>query len=236
MNDSAASIVAMNAKLAGMPFDFAFLGGSVLSVLVNDPTVDTIRVTKDVDVLVDVRTRRDFHRGERELEARGFKHDTSEDAPICRWIADGITVDVLPIREEVLGWKSRWFEEALAAAETRSINGTAVRIVSAPFFVALKLEAFEDRGMGDFISSTDFEDVICLFNGRIGLVDEILAESIVREGIVERFARYIQDEALEDAILGFVQTESEPEWRFSEIMSAFKRLANSQTLSIEVQK
>jgi len=228
MTDNVASIVAMNAKLAGMPFDFAFLGGSVLSVLVNDPTVDAIRVTKDVDVIVDVRTRRDFHRGERELEARGFKHDTREDAPICRWIADGITVDFLPIREEVLGWKSRWFEEALASAQTRNLEGTTVRIVTAPFFVALKLEAFEDRGKGDFVSSTDFEDVICLFNGRIGIVDEILAEPVVREGIVERFARYIHDESLEDAVLGFVQTENEPERRFSEIMASFKRLASSK--------
>ena len=110
MNEIAASIVALNERLKGVPFEFAFLGGSVLSLLVNDPTADTIRVTKDIDILANIRTRTAFHREERTLEARGFRHDTSEDAPICRWIADGIVVDVLPVREEVLGWKSRWFE------------------------------------------------------------------------------------------------------------------------------
>ena len=116
MNEIATSIVALNERLKGVSFEFAFLGGSVLSLLVNDPTADTIRVTKDIDIVANIRTRTAFHREERTLEARGFRHDTSEDAPICRWIADGIVVDVLPVREEVLGWKSRWFEEALKSA------------------------------------------------------------------------------------------------------------------------
>ena len=196
-----------------------------MSLLVNDPTVDAIRVTKDVDVVVGVRTRNEFHREERELEALGFKHDTSEDAPLCRWLADGIEVDVLPVREEVLGWKSDWFEQALLAARKGDIEGHVVKVVTAPFFVALKLEAFEDRGNGDFIASTDFEDVICLFNGRPGVVDEIFSETAVCNGIRTKFSRYIKNADLEDAVLGFVQTESCPEERFRAIMSAFRRLA-----------
>ena len=216
MNEIATSIVALNERLKGVSFEFAFLGGSVLSLLVNDPTADTIRVTKDIDIVANIRTRTAFHREERTLEARGFRHDTSEDAPICRWIADGIVVDVLPVREEVLGWKSRWFEE---------IEGTPVRVVSPPFFVALKLEAFEDRGRGDFVGSTDFEDVICLFNGRGTLVNEIMAEPIVCPAISEKFATYLGNPDIEDAVMGFVQTESRPEDRFAAIMSAFRKLA-----------
>lgn len=225
MNEIVASIVSLNEKLAGTSFDYAFLGGSVLSILVNDPTIDAIRVTKDIDVVVGVRTRSEFHREERELEARGFRHDTSDDAPICRWLADGIVVDVLPAREEVLGWRSQWFEQALQAAQVVDIEGCLIKVVTAPFFVALKLEAFEDRGNSDFISSTDFEDVICLFNGRRNVVDEIMAETVVCNGIRSKFSRYMQNADLEDAVLGFVQTESDPEERFRAIMSAFRRLA-----------
>lgn len=226
MNSIAASIVALNQKLLGAPFDFAFLGGSVLSLLVNDPTADTIRVTMDVDIIADVRTRADFHREERELESRGFSHDTREGAPVCRWVSDGIVVDVLPIRQEVLGWNSTWFEEALRAAKVIEIEGHPVKVISAPFFVALKLEAFEERGMGDFIGSTDFEDVICLFNGRRTIVDEILSEPAICAGITERFARYIKIPDLEDAVMGFVQTESDPERRYADIMGAFRLLAD----------
>lgn len=227
MNEIATAIVALNERLKRASFDYAFLGGSVLSLLVNDVMADEIRVTKDVDVVAGIRTRKEFHRGERELEACGFRHDMSEDAPVCRWTADGIVIDVLPVREEVLGWKSRWFDEALRSAKIVNVEGHEVKVVSAPFFVALKLEAFEDRGKADFITSTDFEDIICLFNGRHSLVDEILSEEVVREGICSRFARYVLDPTLEDAVLGFVQTESDSEMRFESIMNAMRSLAVS---------
>ena len=61
------SIMKLDDALSGVPFDFAFLGGSVLSLLVTDKTADAIRVTKDVDVMVDVKNRREFH-GAPELE------------------------------------------------------------------------------------------------------------------------------------------------------------------------
>lgn len=225
MNEIAASIVALDQKLSGAPFEYAFIGGSVLSLLVNDPTVDAIRVTKDLDVIVGVKTRSDFHKEERELERRGFAHDTREDAPICRWRIDDIVVDILPVREEVLGWKSKWFEAALRSAQPLQIDGRPVKVITAPFFVALKLEAFEDRGRGDFIASTDFEDVICLFNGRRTVVDEILADATVGRDIAEKFSKYLSNRDMEDAVSGFVQTEINPDESFEAIMSAFRRLA-----------
>lgn len=139
------AIVKLDSRLSGVPFEFAFLGGSVLTLFVTDKSADAIRVTKDVDIVMSIRTRKEYHMADSELELRGFRHDTREGAPICRWILDDVTVDVLPIREDVLGWKSRWFEESLAAAETIQIGASLVRIVTPPYFVALKLEAFEDQ-------------------------------------------------------------------------------------------
>ena len=156
MNSITASIVALNQKLLGAPFDYAFLGGSVLSLLVNDPSADAIRVTMDVDIIADMRTRKDFHKEERELEA------------------------------------------------------------------------FEERGRQDFIGSTDFEDVICLFNGRKTIVDEILSEPTICHGISEKFARYVKMPDFEDAVMGFVQTERDSSRRYIDIMAAFKRLAEHQ--------
>ena len=226
MDEMTAAIAELDERLKNVSFDFAFLGGSVLSLLINDPSVDSVRVTKDVDIIVDVRTRKDFHAEERELEALGFRHDTREGAPICRWLVGDLAVDVLPVREEVLGWHSKWFDAALDTAQMLKVGNRQVKVVSAPFFVALKLEAFEDRGQSDFLCSTDFEDVICLFNGRPGIVEEILSEPTVGAGIANKFAEYVKSDDLEDAVLGFVQTESNPEVRFDLIMSAFRRLAS----------
>ena len=225
MNVIEESVLKLDVKLRDVGFDRAFLGGSVLSLLVTDPMVDTVRVTKDVDVMMGVRTRKEFHALDATLERLGFTHDLREDAPICRWICDGITVDVLPIREEVLGWNSRWFEEALANAVPIMCQGHPVKVVSAPYFVALKLEAFEERGNRDFIASTDFEDVICLFNGRESIVHEIAECDSLKAKLAGRFTSYLQSPDLKDAIEGFVQTESNPELRFKQILDRFTAVA-----------
>ena len=219
------AILKLDAKLSSSNLHYAFLGGSVLSLLVTDSSAAAIRVTKDIDVMVNVRTRKDFRAAERTLEALGFRHDTREDAPICRWVCDGVTVDVLPIRQEVLGWNSRWFEEALAAPMTIICGGREIKVVSAPYFVALKLEAFEERGQKDFLGSTDFEDVICLFNGRESIVDEIASCDALRAGLAAKFSEYLESPELDDAVEGFVQTESNPENRKRCIKERFWKVA-----------
>ncbi len=226
MNAVAESIAKLDARLECAPFDFAFIGGSALSLLVTDARADAIRVTKDIDIIADIRSRKAFHDAERLLESMGFRHDTREGAPICRWIYEGITVDVLPIREEVLGWRSRWFPEALTSATSVECSGKAIRVVSAPFFVMLKLEAFEERGHGDFLASTDFEDVICLFNGRESIVEEIEGEPVLGSHIGAKFREYLKADELDDAVEGFVQTEDDPEGRKVEILDRFRRVAS----------
>jgi len=219
------AILKLNVRLKEIPFDYAFLGGSVLSLLITDIEADTIRVTKDVDVMMNIRTRKEYHLVDRMLEAIGFVHDTRDEAPICRWIYDGVTVDVLPIREDVLGWKSKWFEEALNESTMVVCKDLPIRVISAPYFVALKLEAFEDRGKKDFFTSTDFEDIICLFNGRDTIVDEIKTCEKLRDGLASKFREYLSYRDMEDAVEGFVQTENESERRKNGIMERFKAVA-----------
>lgn len=220
------AILKLDRRLEGVQFEFAFLGGSVLSLLVTNPDVDAIRVTKDVDVMMNIRTRSEFHKADKMLERLGFRHDTREDAPICRWIYDDVTVDVLPTTEDVLGWNSKWFAEALAESALITVGRRKVRVVTAPYFVAFKLEAFEDRGAGDFVTSADFEDVICLFNGRDSIVDEIAACDRVRAGLAGKFAGYLNSSELEDAVEGFVQTEADPEVRKEKILRMFRAVAD----------
>ena len=71
-------------RLDPLDFSFAFLGGAVLCLLVEHPELMEIRPTKDVDVIVEVVTLRDFYAMEERLRAGGFQHDVSEGAPICR--------------------------------------------------------------------------------------------------------------------------------------------------------
>jgi len=108
---------------------------------------------------------------------------------------------------------------------TITCENRTVRIVSAPYFVALKIEAFEDRGKRDFLISTDFEDIICLFNGRETIVEEIADCPKLRKALAARFKEYIACRDLEDAIAGFVQTEDNPEFRKDAILKRFKAVS-----------
>lgn len=76
--------------------ELVFVGGAVAGLLITDPAMPAIRPTEDVDLLVQSLTLADYHRVEKQLVARGFVHDMSPDAPVCRWLADGIKVDVMP--------------------------------------------------------------------------------------------------------------------------------------------
>ena len=77
------------------------------------------------------------------------------------------------------------------------------------------------RNVRDFLMSSDFEDVICLFNGRASIVGEIASCELLKAPLSQKFAEYLKCPDLEDAVEGFVQTESNPERRRKNIMSAF---------------
>ena len=72
MTAAEADILTLDRKLQGVRFQYAFIGGAVLSLLVDDPEADSIRVTKDVDVVMNIRTRAEFHDADEILLQMGF--------------------------------------------------------------------------------------------------------------------------------------------------------------------
>jgi predicted nucleotidyltransferase len=129
---------------------FVFVGGAVRGLLMTDPAAPPERPTDDVDVIVEVASTVEFYRLGAELRAIGFREDASAGAPICRWLVDEVRVDVMPTTGSVLGFNNRWYPDAMATAVEATIRGQRIRIVDAPHFCATKLDAFADRGGGDF--------------------------------------------------------------------------------------
>ncbi|WP_425476603.1 hypothetical protein [Pseudoxanthomonas spadix] len=85
----------------------------------------------------------------------------------------------MPTDASVLGFSNNWYGEAIATAQEIALrNGLKIRLVSAPAFVATKLEAFLSRGKGDFLSSHDLEDVLNVVDGRPELSQELAAASL----------------------------------------------------------
>ena len=68
-----------------------------------------------------------------------------------------------------------------------------INLVSAPCFLATKLEAFqqpEREGAGDVFVSRDFADLVSVLDGRSSLVEEIAAAPAeLRDFLVESFDR-----------------------------------------------
>jgi hypothetical protein len=52
--------------------DFVFVGGCATALLVTSIRAQSVRVTTDVDVVVDVTSIREYHALERRIAARGF--------------------------------------------------------------------------------------------------------------------------------------------------------------------
>jgi hypothetical protein len=138
----------------------AFVGGATLELLITDAGAGPVRPTDDVDVVLPVRTRREFLEDVSDaLRRAGFKHDLRDDAPICRWIVEGVTVDVMPTDESILGFANRWYEAGLRHAQRVELEPRLeVRIFAGPYFLATKIEAFKDRGRGDFLRSIALRD------------------------------------------------------------------------------
>ncbi len=80
----------------------------------------------------------------------------------------------MPDKKEILRFSNRWYSQALDNADLFQLpSGLMVKILSPPYFVAAKLEAWTGRGRNDPLSSHDLEDILNLIDGRKELLEEI---------------------------------------------------------------
>ena len=64
----------------------------------------------------------------------------------------------MPTDERILGFSNHWYIPVLASARPMEIAGLGLRVATAVYFLAMKLEAFHGRGNDDVMSSHDLED------------------------------------------------------------------------------
>ncbi len=119
-----------------------FIGGAAAGLLITDMGMPSVRRTDDVDVIAPIQALEEYYQLEVQLRQRGFVPDLRPHAPVCRWIVEDITVDLMPTREEVLGFANQWYGLAVSTAQVlRLPSGLKIKVVRVPEFVATKLEA-----------------------------------------------------------------------------------------------
>ena len=111
LNDPNRLILSRVARALGdLRESLVFVGGCSTGVLVTAIRAQTIRPTDDVDMVVQAATAREYHEVEVLLSERGFVHDMSADAPICRWRYEGYRG-----RFDAVGEKCAGFCESLVS-------------------------------------------------------------------------------------------------------------------------
>jgi len=191
-------------RMEPLETNFVFLGGAVIELLVDNPTVSELRPTKDVDVVAEVLTTAGFYALESKLRDAGFAHDSSEGAPLCRWLVNGHRVDIMPVEASPLGMNTRWFREALEFSTVKNLgDGLLARVVSAPIFIATKLEAYRDRGRRDFQASHDIEDIVSVIDGCADIAEQIsCAPEAVRDFVAGELGGWMGRPDWTDLIAG----------------------------------
>lgn len=183
--------------------EVVFVGGSSAAFLITDEDIVTVRPTLDVDIIVEVMNLPDYYRFENRLRKLGFEPDP--DGPMCRFLVDGIIVDVMPDNEDILGFSNRWYRTAIDTAEKHSIGDIEIRVVSAPLFLATKLEAHHGRSEGDYLGSHDMEDILAVVDGRPTIIRDCFnAPDGVKAYLHDNFAALLADDEFVNILPGFV--------------------------------
>lgn len=154
-----------------------FVGGCTTALLITDEfTVEQVRHTEDVDLIVSVIGYVEYNRLKEQLQSKGFKETplTEEGWPICAMKLGDLRVDIMPDNETILGFSNRWYKYAMESAIDYALDETlSIKVVNPIAFVATKLEAYKGRGNQDPLGSQDIEDFLNLVDGRESLATEI---------------------------------------------------------------
>jgi len=209
--------------------ELVFVGGCATGLLIDEEAAPSVRPTYDVDAIAEITSYAAYASFSARLRQPGFVEDTREGAPVCRWLQDRTTLDVMPLAEDVFGFSNRWYAAAMKTAAAFELEPKlTIRLVTAPCFVATKLEAFRKRGRNDFLGSRDLDDVMSVVDGRPGLVSEIEAQSAeLRRYIRAEFGRLLRSTRFLDALPGFLPPDAASQARIGIVMARMEELARS---------
>ncbi len=203
-------IRAVARALAGLSGKSVFVGGATISLYPDKPIGD-VRPTDDVDVIMEILNYAERAALEEKLRSHGFSHDV-ESGIVCRYRIQGIVVDILPTNDASIGFSNLWYPQGFEKAMLYDIDEwNKIYILTAPYFIATKLEAHKSRGEGDGRTSQDFEDIIFILENRSSIWKEMSeADEALRKYLKEEFRQLWKNPDLFEWIDSNVERTSPP--------------------------
>ena len=212
-------------KLTPLLDEIAFLGGCATGLLITVPSAAPVRGTLDIDVVVEAATYAEYTVLEGRLREIGFR-ERHEDNVICRWFSEDLIVDVMPTEAKILGFTNRWYAAALRMAQWIDIGSARVRVITAPYFLATKLEAFYGRGNGDYLGSRDVEDIIALVDGRPEIANDVhSSDPELGAYLRAQFTKLLDNRDFIDAVPGHLLPDEASQQRRDLVMNRLRHIA-----------
>jgi hypothetical protein len=185
-----AMLITVAGVLEGLPQPVVYTGGATIPLYLDAVSAEDMRPTDDVDCVVEVTSVAQYYRLAEMLRALGLSEDTSSGAPLCRWLCNGVKLDIMPIDPEVLGFGNPWYRSGLESAIALPLpDGREIRVFQIGYLLASKIVAFGNRGRSQFYFSKDFEDIITLFNGHPNLITELAASEVEVKTFIAEWVR-----------------------------------------------
>lgn len=154
------------------------------------------------------------------------------DAPICRWVYKNVTLDLMPTVKDILGFANRWYPLALRTASVVCLpSGMEIKLITAPVFIATKLEAFKDRGKDaygkpDFLGGHDMEDIVTEVDRRPELLDECRAMPVeLRMYLAEEFTALFVNTEFEPTLAGHLPGDAFSQQRARRLAKRLREIA-----------
>lgn len=208
--------------------ELVFVGGCSTGLLITDKAAADVRPTLDVDAIAEITSYVGYIALSERLKKLGFREDTREGAPRCRWRQNTTTLDVMPVDGTLFGFRNAWYGPAVKTAEIRELEpGLEILVVNSVYFCASKLEAFGDRGRSDYLGSRDLEDVVAVVDGRPELLAEVRgAETDVRSYIAHELRKLYDTREFQDALPGHLPPDAASQERIGTVLARIEAIVS----------
>ena len=196
-------------------------------ISMNEPQHVTIRETYDVDCIVEVVHRSGYEDFSRRLRVLGFSEDMKSKV-LCRFTKNDLILDVMPTDPKILGFSNRWYSDGFKKSIEKNIDGEVVKVISLPYLIATKIEAFKGRGNGSYITSHDIEDIATILDGcskSTFLINE--TKGILKTFLKENFSSLLTDKSFLSSIEAHISNRTNIQGRKKIILGRMKIVADN---------
>lgn len=206
-----------------------FLGGAVTNLYIDDPAAERIRPTLDVDCIIEIGSKSAYNKFEDELRGKGFCHFIESGAPICRWIYNGILVDIIPTDERIFGFTNQWYRHGIRNNQKIQLpSGKIISILTLPYFIATKIEAYYGRDEKDFRISHDIEDIINVLDGSLSFDAFVDIPKDLNKYLVEQFSAFLVNPQFIESVSSHIEFSMPAPGRVKRIINFMRSWTNSE--------